>query len=153
MNPKEFHTCFVYWVQSLFKSTSGELIAMNGKTSRGSFSKTKKQSLIHLVNAWSALNRVVLGQYKVLDKSNEVKALPKLLSLLQVEGCIISIDAMGCQREMAKEIIEAKADYILALKGNQKTLHEEATHLFKHTDIISLDEDDDIGGGRIESRK
>ena len=153
MDPKEFHTCFVEWVQSLFKSTTGELIAMDGKTSRGSFSKAKKQSPIHLVNAWSTLNGVVLGQYKVSDKSNEITALPKLLSLLQVEGCIISIDAMGCQREMAKQIIEAKADYILALKGNQKTLQEQATHLFTHTAIESVDEDVDMSGGRIEVRK
>ena len=153
MNPKEFHECFVNWVQSLYESTTGELIVMDGKTSRSSFSKTKKQSPIHLVNAWSTLNGVVLGQYKVADKSNEITALPKLLNLLRVEGCIISIDAMGCQKEMAKQIVEAKADYILALKGNQKTLQEQATHLFTHTNIASKDEDVDINGGRIELRK
>lgn len=153
INPKEFHQCFINWVKSLSKSTGGELIAMDGKTSRGSYDTYKKQLPIHLVNAWSTLNGVVLGQYKVDDKSNEITALPKLLSMLQVEGCIISIDAMGCQKEIAKQIIDAKADYILALKGNQKTLQEEAVHLFTHASGQNTDEIVEKNGGRIETRK
>jgi len=153
INPKEFHQCFINWVKSLIKSTSGELIAMDGKTSRGSYDTHKKQSPIHLVNAWSTINGIVLGQYKVDDKSNEITALPKLLSMLQVEGCIISTDAMGCQKEIAKQIIDAKADYILALKGNQKTLQEEAIHLFTHASPNTIDESIEKNGGRIETRK
>jgi predicted transposase YbfD/YdcC len=105
------------------------------------------------VNAWSTLNGVVLGQYKVADKSNEITALPKLLSMLQLEGCTISIDAMGCQKEIAKQMVEAKADYILALKGNQEALQQEAIHLFSHAKIASTDEDIDIHGSGIEVRK
>lgn len=152
INPQEFHQCFINWVKSLFESTSGELIAMDGKTSRGSYDTYKKQPPIHLVNAWSTLNGVVLGQYKVDDKSNEITALPKLLSMLQIEDCIISIDAMGCQKEIAKQIIDAKADYILALKGNQETLQQEAIHLFTHAKITNTDENIDINGSRIETR-
>jgi len=115
INPKEFHQGFINWVKSLCKSASTGLIAMDGKTSRGSYDTYKNQSPIHLVNAWSTQNSLVLGQYKVDEKSNEITALPKLLSMLQVEGCIISIGAMGCQKEMATQIIDAKANYILAL--------------------------------------
>jgi predicted transposase YbfD/YdcC len=153
INPKEFHQCFMNWVKSLCASTFGELIAMDGKTSKGSYDTYRKQSPIHLVNAWSTLNGVVLGQYKVDDKSNEITALPKLLSMLQIEGCIISVDAMGCQKEIAKQIVEAKADYILALKANQETLQQEAIHLFTHAKITNMDEDVDINGNRIEIRK
>jgi predicted transposase YbfD/YdcC len=153
INPKEFHQCFMNWVKSLCASTFGELIAMDGKTSKGSYDTYRKQSPIHLVNAWSTLNGVVLGQYKVDDKSNEITALPKLLSMLQIEGCIISVDAMGCQKEIAKQIVEAKADYILALKANQETLQQEAIHLFTHAKITNRDEDVDINGNRIEIRK
>lgn len=152
INPKEFHQCFVNWVKSLCESTSGGLIAMDGKTSRGSYDTYKNKSPIHLVNAWSAHNGVVLGQYKVDDKSNETTALPKLLSMLQVAGCIISIDAMGCQKEIAQQIIEAKADYILALKANQQTLQQQAIHLFAHAKITNTDENIDINGNRIETR-
>ena len=105
------------------------------------------------MNAWSTKNSIVLGQYKVEEKSNEITALPKLLNMLQVEGCIISTDAMGCQKEMAKQIVEAKANYILALKGNQKTLEEEAVNLFSHSKTASVDEHVDINGNRIETRK
>ena len=153
INPKEFHQCFINWTKELFKSTSGSLICFDGKTSRGSYDTFKNQSAIHLVNAWSTQNSIVLGQYKVDDKSNEITALPKLLSMLSVAGCIISIDAMGCQKEMAKQIIEAKANYILALKGNQKNLEQEAIRLFSHSKAESVDEHVDITGNRIETRK
>jgi predicted transposase YbfD/YdcC len=153
INPKEFHQCFINWVKSLCQSTGGQLIAMDGKTSRGSYDTYKKQTPIHLVNAWSTLNGVVLGQYKVEDKSNEITALPKLLSMLQIEGCIISMDAMGCQKEIAQQITDAKADYILALKGNQETLQQEAIHLFSHSKITNTEEHIDINGSRIEIRK
>ena len=153
INAKEFHQCFINWVNELCQSSSKGLIAMDGKTSRGSYDTFKNESPIHLVNAWSIENSMVLGQYKVDGKSNEITALPKLLSLLQVEGCIISIDAMGCQKEMAKQIVAAKANYILALKGNQKTLQEEAVNLFLHSKIASVDEHIDINGNRIETRK
>jgi len=153
INPKEFHECFIKFAKELCKITSEGLIVMDGKTSRGSYDTYKNQSPIHLVNAWSVQNSIVLGQYKVNEKSNEITALPELLKLLQVEGSIISIDAMGCQKEMAKQIIEAKANYILALKGNQKKLEQEAIALFSHSIITSQDQNVDINGNRIETRK
>jgi predicted transposase YbfD/YdcC len=152
INPAEFHKCFTNWVSELCASTSGELIAIDGKTSRSSYDTSKKQSPIHLVNAWSTHNGIVLGQYKVDDKSNEITAIPKLLNMLQVEGCIISVDAMGCQKDIAKQIIAAKADYILALKGNQGALQQEVQHLFTHAKIIDTYQTVGITGNRIETR-
>lgn len=153
IKPKEFHQCFIQFAKGLCKTTSAGLIAMDGKTSRGSYDTHKNQSPIHLVNAWCVHNSIVLGQYKVHEKSNEITALPELLKLLQVEGSIISIDAMGCQKEMAKQIKDAKAHYILALKGNQKTLEQEATRLFSCSKITNIHEDVDITGNRIETRR
>lgn len=151
INPKEFHYCFCEFTKSLCKNTEG-LISIDGKTSRSSYDSYHNKSAIHLVNAWSTANSVVLAQYKVDDKSNEITAIPELLSLLQVEGAIISIDAMGCQKAIAKAIIEAKADYIFGLKGNQKTLEEEAVNLFSHTALSSKDETFNYTGNRIETR-
>jgi predicted transposase YbfD/YdcC len=151
INPKDFHECFYEFTKSLCKNSEG-LIAIDGKTSRGSYDSYHNKSAIHLVNAWSSANSVVLAQYKVDDKSNEITAIPELLKLLQVEGAIISIDAMGCQKTIANAIVEAKADYIFGLKGNQKTLQEEAIHLFSHTAISSKDETFDYTGNRIETR-
>jgi predicted transposase YbfD/YdcC len=152
INPKDFHQCFIDWAKSLCKSGTSELIAIDGKTSRGSYDRGKNQSPLHLVNAWATQNGVVLGQYKVDDKSNEITALPKLFSLLNIENCMVSIDAMGCQKEIAQEIVKAKADYLLALKGNQKTLQEQVISLFNHSKIILRNEDIDITGNRIETR-
>ena len=151
INPAEFHQCFCNFSKALCKSTEG-LIAIDGKTSRGSYDSYKNESPIHLVNAWSTANSVVLAQYKVDEKSNEITAIPKLLKMLQVEGSIISIDAMGCQKEIASKIVEAKADYIFGLKGNQQSLEQEAINLFSHTSLASKDETLDYTGNRIETR-
>lgn len=151
INPKEFHQCFCNFSKALCKHTEG-LIAIDGKTSRGSYDSYKNESPIHLVNAWSSANSVVLAQYRVNEKSNEITAIPELLKLLQVEGSIISIDAMGCQKEIANKIVEAKADYIFGLKGNQKSLEQEVVNLFSHTTIASKDETLDYTGNRIEAR-
>lgn len=152
ISPKEFHKSFYNFSKALCKKTEG-LIALDGKTSRGSYDSYKNQSPIHLVNAWSTSNSVVLGQYRVDDKSNEITAIPELLKMLQVAGSMISIDAMGCQKEIAKQIIEAKADYIFGLKGNQKALEQEVINLYTHTTIASSDETLGITGNRIETRK
>lgn len=116
MDPKEFEKAFLGWVESIQSVTKG-IIAVDGKTLRRSYEKDK--SPIHMVSAWALKNKVVLGQVKTGEKSNEITAIPELLKLLELEGCIVTIDAMGCQKEIAKTIIDKDADYVLGLKGNQ----------------------------------
>ena len=111
-------------VQS-FQQALGNLISIDGKTLRKSFDKASGKSPIHMVSAFAAASKLVLGQQKISDKSNEITAIPKLLELLALEGMIVSIDAMGTQKEIARKIREKKADYVLALKGNHSTLHDD----------------------------
>ncbi|NRA13203.1 MAG: ISAs1 family transposase [Crocinitomicaceae bacterium] len=115
---------FVSWVSMISNITCGELIAIDGKRIRGSYDRFKQKAAIHVVSAWAQQNSLVLGQVKVDDKSNEITAIPKILEMLEMKGAIISIDAVGCQKEIAEDIIERQGDYILALKGNQKALSE-----------------------------
>lgn len=122
LDPEAFTTCFLRWVDALREPTHGEIIALDGKTLRQSFDTAGGRGPIHVVSAWAAANRLVLGQVQVAEKSNEITALPALLSLLDVQGCIVTIDAMGCQREIARRIIDQGGDYVLALKGNQPSL-------------------------------
>lgn len=122
LDPEAFTACFLRWVEALREPTQGEIIALDGKTLRHSFDTAGGRGAIHVVSAWAAANRLVLGQVKVDDKSNEITALPALLSLLDVHGCIVTIDAMGCQKELARQIVDQGGDYVLALKGNQPTL-------------------------------
>jgi predicted transposase YbfD/YdcC len=123
IKPDEFERCLLSWITSLHELTVGQLVAIDGKTLRQSFDKADAKSAIHMVSAWATANHVSLGQVVVDQKSNEITAIPKLLELLDVSGCLVSIDAMGCQVEIASKIIEARADYVLAVKGNQPTLH------------------------------
>jgi predicted transposase YbfD/YdcC len=118
-----FSRCFVAWVSTLTGAPAA-VIAIDGKTGRRSFRK-KGQAALHMVSAFAARQRLVLGQVKVADKANEILAIPKLLDLLTIEGAIVTIDAMGCQRDIARKILDKKADYVLALKGNQGTLRED----------------------------
>jgi predicted transposase YbfD/YdcC len=127
LNPEAFERCFLAWIQALARTPQGELIAIDGKTLRRSFDSASNKAAIHMISAWSAANGVVFGQLATEAKSNEITAIPRLLELLDIEGAVVSIDAMGCQKEIARTIIEEKGDYILALKGNQETLHEEVT--------------------------
>jgi predicted transposase YbfD/YdcC len=124
IKPDEFERCLLSWVTSLHEITAGQLVAIDGKTLRQSFDKADAKSAIHMVSAWATANHISLGQVVVDQKSNEITAIPKLLDLLDVSGCLVSIDAMGCQVEIAEKIIEGKADYVLAVKANQPTLHE-----------------------------
>ena len=110
--------------------TEGELISVDGKTVRGSRDRKNNKNPLHMVSAWSASNRLVLGQKVTEEKSNEITATPKLLALLELKGCIVSIDAMGCQRDIAKQIVDQGGDYVLDLKGNQGTLHEAVEDYF-----------------------
>jgi predicted transposase YbfD/YdcC len=153
-----FQRCFVTWVAALTGASDG-VIAIDGKTVRRSHHKSSGKAAIHMVSAFAARQRLVLGQVKVAEKSNEIVAIPKLLDMLAIEGAIITIDAIGCQREIAQKIIDKKADYVLALKGNQGSLREDVeafvaeqrTAGFKHTQI-SQDQTIDGDHGRIETR-
>src|SRR4051794_39788750 len=130
INPVEFQRCFVGWVQAVYQLTQGQVIAIDGKTLCGSGDKTLGKGAIHMVSAWASQNRLVLGQVKVDDKSNEITAIPELLTILDIRGCTVTIDAMGCQTEIAQAIIDAEANYVLSVKKNQGRLYEDIQHLF-----------------------
>ena len=130
VKPEELQRCFLNWMQAVSDLTHGEVVALDGKTLRRSFDRAAGKGAIHMVSAWATANRVVLGQQKVDEKSNEITAIPALLRLLEVEGCIVTIDAMGCQKEIARTIVEQGADYVLALKGNQGVMHDEVELFF-----------------------
>ena len=123
LDPKAFLDCFLRWTQSLRQAVAQEIVALDGKALRRALNAD--QSVKYVVSAWAESNGLVLGQWKVADKSNEITALPELLRVLELAGCIVTTDAMGCQKKIAKAIIEADADYVLALKGNHETVHEE----------------------------
>lgn len=131
INPKVFEQCFQKWVQSIVETVGAQVIPIDGKTIKGSYDREQGKSAIHLVSAWSSECRLVLGQVKVADKSNEITAIPALLELLNIAGCIITIDAMGTQTAIASQIFNAKADYILSLKGNHPTLHGQVKDWFE----------------------
>jgi predicted transposase YbfD/YdcC len=123
LDPKQFLECFLRWTQSLREAIPQEVVALDGKALRRAMNKS--QTPRYIVSAWAESNGLVLGQLKVDEKSNEITAVPELLRVLELAGCIVTVDAMGCQKKIAKEIIEADADYVLALKGNQEKVHQE----------------------------
>ena len=123
LKPAAFERCFVRWMKGLVKASKGRLIAVDGKTLRRSFDQAADQAAIHMVSAFASANRLVFGQIKTSAKSNEITAIPRLLKLLDLEGAIITIDAMGCQKDIAQQIRKQKGDYVLAVKENQRTLH------------------------------
>lgn len=136
IDSKQFQECFFSWVKSVKKITDeelidGELISIDGKSLRHSFDSKNEQAAIHMVSAWMASQKSVLGQVKVDEKSNEITAIPELLNLLYLKGCIVTIDAMGCQRDIVKKIVEKGGDYIITLKKNQNSLYERVEELFK----------------------
>jgi len=158
LDAQAFQRCFVAWVAALTK-TSAEVIAIDGKTLRRSYQKKGSKEPIHMVSAFAARQRLVMGQVAVVEKSNEIVAIPALLDMLSIEGAVVTIDAIGCQRGIARKIIDKKADYILALKGNQGTLledvklfvNEQKTNGFKNAKI-SRHKTVDGDHGRIETR-
>ena len=121
----EIELAFQSWISSLVETTGCDVIAVDGKTARRSFSTKGRKNALHTVSAWSCQHQLVLGQIAVDAKTNEITAIPELLNMLDIENSIITLDAMGCQKEIAKQIIEQKADYILALKGNHSGMQEE----------------------------
>jgi len=158
LDAEAFQRCFVAWVAALVGVPSG-VVAIDGKTARRSYQKAGAKGAVHVVSAFAARQRLVLGQVKVADKSNEIVAIPKLLEMLAIEGAVVTIDAMGCQRDIAQKILDKKADYVLALKGNQGRLRddvelfaaEQKANDFKET-TISRDQTVDGDHGRIETR-
>jgi len=158
LDAAKFQKCFVSWVASLTGATA-DVIAIDGKTVRRSFQKKAAKAPIHMVSAFAARQRLVLAQVRVAEKSNEIVAIPALLDMLAIEGAIVSIDAMGCQRDIAAKIVDRKADYVLALKGNQGSLREDVelfaaeqkANDFKDTKV-SRHQTVDGEHGRIETR-
>jgi predicted transposase YbfD/YdcC len=163
LKPQAFQDSFLNWVKSVFAVTSGSLVNIDGKQLRGSRSKKEardgKEGL-RIVSAWAVENSLVLGQVKTSEKSNEITAIPQLLRVLELKGCIVTIDAMGCQKEIVKQIREQEADYCISLKGNQGTLHQEIRDYFywaerrgfseiEHSYCETVEKDH----GRIESRR
>jgi predicted transposase YbfD/YdcC len=151
IDPAELQKCFISWVKSIAKISEGQIVSIDGKRMCNSGEKGKK-AIIHMVSAWSHDNSMVLGQVKVNDKSNEITAIPALLDLLMVKGCWITIDAMGCQKDIAAKIKSKEAEYILAVKDNQEHLHDDIKDAFKHDKTEQTDEQINLGHGRIEKR-
>lgn len=152
LDAKKFGECFINWINEIATKTGSDVVAIDGKTIRGAASKGDKFP-VHIVTAFCAKNRLCLGQLAVDEKSNEITAIPKLLALLTLEGCTVTIDAMGCQTAIAEKIIEKKGDYILQVKGNQQYLKDQLEDIFNAVTKRKLDEQWNTGHGRIEHRK
>lgn len=160
LDPEQFQECFLAWVQTVSCVTQGQVIAIDGKKLRRSHDKGLGRNAIHMVSAWASATGLTLGQRKVDDKSNEITAIPALLEVLDLAGCIVTIDAMGCQTGIAQAIVDKEADYLLALKANQGTLHEDVVLLFddlvqSNFTAYAYDHDKtvDKDHGRIEVRQ
>lgn len=160
IDAEEFSSCFVSWVQEIIEQTQGQVVAIDGKTVRRSHNQAIGKDAIHIVSAWATANGVVLGQRKVDGKSNEITAIPPLLDMLVLKGCIVTIDAIGAQKSIVKKITDKEADYVIALKENQKTLYREVQDTYEqaeksqyreieHTSHQTVEKDH----GRIEKRE
>jgi predicted transposase YbfD/YdcC len=147
IKPDEFEKCFVEWTRSLASASQGRLIPIDGKSLRHSFLHGWNKQMVHMVSAWCGENELVMGQLATDGKSNEITAIPKLLKLLDVKNAVVSIDAMGCQKEIAEQIKSQGGDYILGVKGNQKTLHGKARILLKD---IALDQVKGLNPGQYD---
>ena len=160
--PTQVQECFVSWVKSIAELSLGEVVSLDGKSARHSYDERSGKGaihMVHMVSAWASENQLVLGQVKVSDQSNEMTAIPKLLNTLDVSDCIVTIDAMGAQKEIAQQIIGQDADYVLSLKGNQSNLHEDVEQLFNwacKTNFKDIEHEAhqtiEKGHGRIEIR-
>ena len=158
IDPEKFQSCFMNWVQAVHQVTGGQVIAIDGKTVKGT--GYLGQKAIHMVSAWASANKVVLGQLKTDEKSNEITAIPQLLDLLSISGCIVTIDAMGCQTEIAQKIVDKAGDYLLAVKKNQGHLYEDIEWLFELAteanyaqEGFEQDKTVNKGHGRLEVRR
>ena len=160
LDVEAFAKCFQSWIESIATLTKGEVVAIDGKTLRHTFDRAAEKLPIHMVSAWASANRLVLGQVQTEEKSNEITAIPKLLDLLSLKGCIVTIDAMGCQKAIAAKIVEKEADYVLGLKGNQEKLHVDVEAYFHEAlrcdfagVTYSYHEKSEKGHGRVETRR
>jgi predicted transposase YbfD/YdcC len=160
VDAEQFVKCFLGWVQSVHQVSAGEIVAIDGKTARASLDRAKGKSPLHVVSAWASANRVVLGEVMVDEKSNEITAIPKLLQMLELHGAIVTIDAMGCQKEIAAKVRERGGDYVLAVKGNQEHLEEDVIQAFAAVDEgekrlprSSRSTKRTKGHGRVETRQ
>ena len=160
LDPDQFQECFMEWSQGLAELLPGEVVAIDGKTVRRSHDKRAGKQAIHLVSAWASANTLTLGQVKTEDKSNEITAIPRLLEMLELNGCIVTIDAMGCQKEIAQGIVDRGADYVLAVKQNQSRLYYDVRDLFEGAEEFGFDGVPrdyattlNKGHGRIERRE
>jgi predicted transposase YbfD/YdcC len=158
LDAQQFEEVFMSWVQAVAEKTQGQVIAIDGKTVRRSHDQHLGKKAVHMVSAWASANRLVLGQVKVDEKSNEITAIPALLRLLDLSGCIVTIDAMGCQKEIAAQVVGQGGDYVLAVKDNQPQLAQKIEKLFVHGQmpLSDLPADDvkrtEKDHGRLETR-
>jgi predicted transposase YbfD/YdcC len=160
LSPNQFEVCFKSWVESISELFDGEIINVDGKTLRRSHDLSSDKKAIHIVSAWASTNSLVLGQIKTEEKSNEITAIPELLKSLEIQGCLVTIDAMGCQKKIAEIILEKEANYFLAVKDNQPSLHQEIQDYFTEANEanfkgydIDFDETFNKSHGRFESRR
>jgi predicted transposase YbfD/YdcC len=160
LSPQALQACFLRWIQAVAHVTEGQVVAIDGKTLRRSYDRRSAKAAIHMVSAWATHNRVVLGQLKTEEKSNEITAIPELLKVLDVTGCIVTIDAMGCQKAIAEQIVEQAAEYVLALKQNHGTLYEAvvqqfeaARHTMSEASTLQTYETEEQRHGRVEIRR
>lgn len=152
VRPDSLEQCFSSWIAAIADLTDGRLIHIDGKTLRGS-KGADSEHFVHMVSAWCSLNGLVLGQQKVDDKSNEITAIPALLNLLVIKGCVVTIDAIGCQQEIAATIVDQGGDYILAVKDNQKFLHDDIQEAFvNEKNVQHYKAKAELNHGRIENR-
>lgn len=151
-DPKALEGCFEKWVSEVISLCEDRIISIDGKTLRGSSESKAPGSFVHMVSAWCAANHMVLAQQKVDDKSNEITAIPVLLDLLVVKGCLVTIDAIGCQREIAEKIVDRQADYLLAVKENQGVLLDDIREAFACTPPKDSYTGSNVGHGRVETR-
>jgi predicted transposase YbfD/YdcC len=160
LSPEQLQAGFVSWIQAVAEVTDGQVVAIDGKTLRRSYDRRSAKAAIHMVSAWATWNRLVLGQLKTEEKSNEITAIPELLKVLDVQGCIVTIDAMGCQKAIAQQIVDQGADYVLALKPNQGNLYAAVEQWFQTADnttseeaFLSYYETEEQRHGRVEIRR
>jgi predicted transposase YbfD/YdcC len=151
IEPVEFERCFASWVRSIRKKVKDEVVSIDGKTVCGS--GDNENGAIQMVSAWANANQLVIGQMKVADKDNEIVAVPELLEILYLKGCIVTLDAMGCQKEISKKITAKKADYVLALKANHPDMYNDVKFYFDNERIKKIKVTESKGHGRIEKRE
>ena len=160
LSPQALQRCFLHWIQAVAQVTAGQVVAIDGKTLRRSYDRRSAKAAIHMVSAWATQNRLVVGQLKTEEKSNEITAIPELLKVLDVSGCIVTIDAMGSQKAIAQQIVEQEAEYVLALKQNHGTLYaavvqqfETAHHTASEASTLQAYETEEKQHGRVEIRR